>query len=171
MAKIQVAFYKKTAPKATFYDKLVAWWTNSDVCHTEIVIDGYQYSSSPRDGGVRKVPHKIDYQAWQYLEMEILDKDLLRGLTFFEKTKHCKYDWMGILGFISPFKDREDRYFCSEWDSKFLMIVGVSELFDKEPYRISPARLKAILLNQSYCGNVVKCFFKKLFKKIKNGLK
>lgn len=164
--KITIAFYKKNAPRATFYDKLVAWWTNSDVCHTEIVIDDYQYSSSPRDGGVRKVPHRIDHHTWEYLDLEITEKDLLKGLIFFEKTKNCKYDWMGIFGFISPFKDREDRYFCSEWSSKFLIIVGVSKLFDKEPYRISPARLKCILLNKEYCGNVIKCFFKKLWNRI-----
>ena len=164
--KISVAFYKKDAPKATIYDKLVAWWTNSDVCHTEIIIDGEQYSSSPRDGGVRRVPHKVDHQTWEYLEIEINERDLVRGLTFFEKTKYRDYDWMGIFGFISPFKDKENAYFCSEWCSKFLIIVGVSKLFDKEPYKISPARLKAILLDQPYCGNVLKCFFKKSVEKM-----
>jgi len=162
---VEVAFYKKTAKKATIYDKIVAWWTGGDYCHTEIIINGFQYSSSPRDGGVRVKQHYRDSETWDYVKISSSDIDIRKGIKFFHKTKHCKYDWRGIFGFISPISDREDRYFCSEWCSKFLMISGVEEMFDKNPSKISPMRLYNILTHTKYEGNIIKRTINRIFKK------
>jgi len=52
---IVVSFYKtKDNDNATFADKIIAWWTNGEYSHVELVIDGYMYSTSPRDSELEK---------------------------------------------------------------------------------------------------------------------
>jgi len=142
---VKVAFYKSNQPKADYQDKLIAWWTGGIYSHTELIIDGYMYSTSPRDKTVRKKEHIYNEDIWDYVEVGNVDVDKI--LTFFEMTKNQKYDWLGILGFIIPFKDRTDKWFCSEWVSNALKIAGCKKLWLQEPSKISPNKLYDILKN------------------------
>jgi len=142
---ITYAFYKATAPRADWTDKVIAWWTKGPYSHMEIIIDGNMYSSSPRDGKVRSKVHKWDNDTWDYIDVEIDLKDAQRIKMFYEKTKGHNYDWFGILGFVLPVHDSEKKYFCSEWGSKASIIGGVSCFYDKNPSRISPNRAARIL--------------------------
>jgi len=136
--EIKVAFYKG---KGSWYSKLIRWWTKGKYSHTEIIIDGYQYSSV--DGiGVRKKKHTPSNE-WDYVTLYGLNVDSI--LNFFDITNTCKYDKIGILGFIIPLKDRSNEWFCSEWCSNALKISGFMKMWDKEPNKISPNRLYRIV--------------------------
>ena len=139
----KVAFYKGlSAPNRDWTDWLICKWTKGQYSHTELIVNGFMYSSSPRDGKVRCKPHKIDNKTWDYIEVEANQKDILE---FFKMTKGDKYDWFGILGFIIPIKDRTHDWFCSEWVSNALKISGCKKLWTKEPSKISPNKLYKIL--------------------------
>jgi len=139
---VTVAFYKAYQSKANWEDKLIAKYTHGSYSHCEIIIDGYMYSSSPRDGRVRKKKHIVDMNIWKYIHIDIEAKNILQ---FFDLTKGCRYDWLGILGFIIPFKDRTNKWFCSEWCSNALKISEYKKLWKLEPSKISPNRLYDIL--------------------------
>ena len=137
---IQLAFYKA---KGNYKDKLIRIWTNGQYSHVEIIIDGYMYSSSPRDGGVRKKKHTYNTDKWEYINIKFIKKNNI--IEFFKMTKKDKYDWFGILGFIIPIKDRTHDWFCSEWVSNALKISECKKLWTKEPSKISPNKLYNIL--------------------------
>jgi len=141
--KAKLAFYKVTAKGADWTDKIINWWTGkTGFSHVEIVVEEngklYMYSSSGRDGGVRRKPHKYDENTWEYVNI-VIEKDLF--YKFFSLTKENKYDFAGILGFVLPFQDRENKWFCSEWCSNVLKICGYQIMFTKEPSKISPNKL------------------------------
>jgi len=142
----KVAFYK--AKQGNQVDKTISWFTEGLYSHCEIVISNpnndtlTMYSSSGRDGGVRIKEHTYDENKWEYVNIE-LDYDVLTDI--YSKTKHDKYDYTGILGFILPFKDRTNQWFCSEWVSNVLKCSGHKELWLLEPSKISPNRLYGIL--------------------------
>jgi len=144
--KCKLAFYKVSGKGAEFEDKVINWWTGKEgFSHVEIVVEEngklFMYSSSGRDGGVRRKPHTFDMNTWKYVEVEI-DRD--KFYQFFKITENCKYDFMGILGFVFPFQDREDKWFCSEWCSNVLKISGDKRFFTKEPSRLSPNKFYEI---------------------------
>jgi len=143
MANIQIAFYKSNQSNADWTDKLIAWWTKGPYSHAELIIDGYMYSTSPRDLKVRKKKHIIDINVWDYVNIEI--PQIENGLEFFNQVKGEPYDWFGILGFVLPFKDRTNEWFCSEFVSNFLKVSGYKKLFKYEPSKISPNKLYKIL--------------------------
>jgi hypothetical protein len=137
---IKLAFYK--AHQGGLDDKLISWWTKGKFSHTEIVSNGYMYSSSGMDGGVRKKPHKYDTKKWEYVDIE-LDLGILNEI--FEKTENQKYDFKGILGFIIPLQDRSNKWFCSEWCSNVIKCNGDKRFYTLEPSRISPNKLYKII--------------------------
>ena len=140
----KVAFYKGlTASYRNFTDWLICKWTRGPYSHVELIIDGFMYSTNPRDGKVRVKEHTFDEKTWDYIEIENVDVEKIKE--FFKMTKSEKYDWLGILGFVIPFKDRTERWFCSEWVSNALKIAGCKKLWKQEPSKISPNKLYEIL--------------------------
>lgn len=111
-----LAVYK--GPATDFVHKVSHWatciWTFSKYSHCEIVIDGYGYSSSARDGGVRK--KLIDWNSgkWDMIPLPDLDVDYV--LNFYALTENDDYDYRGLAWFVIPaIKDHKTRWFCSEW--------------------------------------------------------
>jgi len=140
---ISIAFYKANTDYAEIDDKLIAWWTRGDYSHVELVINNnVMISSSGRDGGVRIKKHTYNTDQWKYISIDIEPKYIKE---FYEQTKNDKYDFLGILGFIFPIKDRTNKWFCSEWVSNVLKISGCKKLFTLEPSKISPNELYYIL--------------------------
>jgi hypothetical protein len=142
---MRVYFYKG---KKRLFDRLVSWWTKGDFSHVEIEFsDGYSYSSSVRDGGVRK--KKIDYKPehWEILVIPnttgmLVKKDEFHIKEFLEVQLGKKYDYFGLFGFIlPPLDDIPERYFCSE------LIADALDLPDA--WRYSPNMLYAVL-NAAY---------------------
>ena len=140
---MKVAFYKAHGPYAQWDDKLIAFFTKGPYSHVEIVIDGFQYSAFAPDKGVRKKPHIVNDKVWDYIELNNINKQKI--LEFFEMTNGEKYDWLAVFGFVIPFKDRSNKWECSEWCSNALKISGCRKLWKQEPSKISPNRLYRIL--------------------------
>jgi len=146
MKEIQIAFYKGlSSPTADWQDKIICWWTKGPYSHVELIIDGYMYSTSPRDKKVRVKPHKFDENKWEYVILNINDDKIDEFKAFFEQTKGLPYDWAGILGFVIPLADKEKKYFCSEWVTKALIIMNMRKLYKIEPSKTSPNRLYKLL--------------------------
>lgn len=111
---MHLAMYK--GPPASLKDKLIHWAiraaTFSRYSHCELVIDGWCYSSSARDGGVRKKQIDLDTGRWDLFEVEGSKEHALRWF-------HCHegqgYDWLGAVGSVIPiFKSHPVKWYCSE---------------------------------------------------------
>lgn len=93
--KAYLAFYKYSGD---WIDYSIRWGTNSIYSHTEIIVDEGEdklswYSSSPRDGGVRKMNRDIDTDRWDLIELEI---DYDRLIKLYEEKKGAGYDYICI---------------------------------------------------------------------------
>jgi hypothetical protein len=142
---VKLAFYK--AHQGGWDDKLISWWTKGPYSHVEIVVGPdvdnlTMYSSYASDGGVRRTLHKYDPTVWEYVDID-LDFNVL--FQIYQRTNGMKYDYLGMLGFILPFKDRENKWFCSEWVSNVLKCNGDKRFYTLEPSRISPNKLYKIV--------------------------
>lgn len=109
--KIQLWFYKA---KGNFLDKLIRLVTRSKYSHVELCIDGYCYSSSQWDGGVRrKLINFSDH--WDKIELEVSSEHKLDMLILFQEENGKKYDWFGAIKTAIRFvPEHEDKFFCSE---------------------------------------------------------
>lgn len=139
MSKVIVAFRKNDKSLAGWF---IRWWTKGPYSHVAIVIDGIEYSSSGATKGVYHRVHKFDPENWDYVELGINKQDILQ---FYNMTRYDKYDFLSILGFVAPVKDRSKQWDCSEWVSNALKISGVRILWTKEPAKISPNHLYRII--------------------------
>lgn len=109
--EVQLWFYKA---EGGFYDKLIRLIDRTKYSHVEMYIDGYCYSSSPRDGGVRrKIIH--DMSNWDVVHISVTDTQKQHILNVFSKEYGKKYDWLGAIKTTIPFfPNHKDRWFCSE---------------------------------------------------------
>ena len=122
---MQIAFYK-SAHKRTFFQQLthraICLITNSNYSHTELIIDGLSYSSSPRDGGVRDKVIEYTTDRWDIFDVR---GDEQYALLTFASHVGNKYDNKGVLRFVFPFlKQDPDKDFCSELNANMLGVTG-----------------------------------------------
>ncbi|MCT8639840.1 enoyl-CoA hydratase, partial [Glaesserella parasuis] len=92
-----------------------------------------------RDGGVRcKIINVSDRSKWDLVELPNVTEAQIRF--YFEITKGKKYDLWGALVVVLGFKQRGERFFCSEW--------CFNAIFNSEQgWRFSPNQL-AVILNK-----------------------
>lgn len=112
MASVKLALYKPHG-LSDIGGRLVCWWTRSPYSHCELVIGGWCYSSSIRDGGVRRKQIDLTQPHWTVIN---IDADPAKVLSLFERTKDEPYGWMDLIKrqfFNRPGDDR--GWFCSEW--------------------------------------------------------
>ena len=116
MSNAHLAFYKGPAKdlvhKITHYGTCA--WTFSKYSHVELVIDGVCYSSSARDGGVRKkvISNLNTSGHWDIFEVQI-NKDY--ALNVFAQEEGKGYDWRGAAKFVMPWlPESEMQWYCSE---------------------------------------------------------
>lgn len=137
---MQLAMYK--GPASGFKNKvgrlIVCAFTFSRYSHCELVIEGYGYSSSFMDGGVRKKLINFGSGHWDLydidasaLQLRALGHDLM--LERFAQELGKPYDWIGMLR-VSPLlrwlPRRDAERFCSE---EVAYLLGASD-----PERFSP---------------------------------
>lgn len=125
-----LAFYKG---KGDFLDKVVRLFTRSKYSHCAIVAHDIEYSSTSRMGGVyaKRLYIPYDVKEWDIVPVYIPAQDVV---AFYNRTKHCKYDYLGALGIVfTVFNQKKSRYFCSEWCAECLGL-------DK-PYKCTPGSL------------------------------
>jgi len=126
--KIRVAFYKGPGD---WRNKIIRWWTKSKYTHAELVMpDNYTWISiSPLLTSKVSSRIKTDFnlERWDFVELEINDEQHKVLLEFYEETKGCTYDWIGmILSQLLPFHvKRKNKWYCSEWIAYALRISDV----------------------------------------------
>ena len=131
-----IAFYK--AP-GTWTDKLIRFWMKGPYSHCEIrMVDGYCYSSSLRDGGVRCKPIYLDPADWDLVNLNI-PLDQQAGVAhWFNVNIGKKYDLLGLVGFLfRPQAGSRDSYFCSEACAAALGVI--------DPWRFDPNALYSLV--------------------------
>lgn len=123
MNGVTLALYR---PYRTFDvgGKLVCWWTASPYSHCELVLaDGYAYSSSIRDGGVRRTLIDFTSSHWDLVQLPWADPT--RVLEYYEQTRDDPYGWKDLLLRQVFNKAGDSRgQFCSEWCAKALDVMN-----------------------------------------------
>lgn len=138
MSKVYLAMYKA---EGDWVDKVIRLFTGKPYSHCEIaveVVEGmpYCYSSSPRDGGVRRKIMKLPKEKWDLIPLPYTSGQKVEA--FYQKTRGKKYDFLGAVGCVLPLRQKPSRYYCSEW--------CYEAIFGKAPDKpISPNRLSQIV--------------------------
>ncbi len=123
MTNVYLAFYKGKAKgkgvKAMLYrfvDWLIRASTKGEFSHVEIAVRKQGrfecYSSSIRDGGVRRKMMDLPSDRWVLVPVY---PDAFTLPDYFEQTNHQKYDWFGAIASAIPFIQNPNKQFCSEW--------------------------------------------------------
>lgn len=126
--KIRIAFYKG---KGNWKNKIIRWWTQSPYSHVELVMpDNYTWISiSPLLTSVvsSRIKTDFDLKNWDFVELQISDEQHKTLLEFFEDTRGCSYDWIGmIFSQLLPFHiKRKNKWYCSEWIAYALRISDI----------------------------------------------
>ena len=126
-AKIKVAFYKA---KGNWLNSIIRWWTKSKYSHAELVLPNNVtwIGISPfLTSTVESRFHlDCDYHNWDFVDLEITNKQHATILDFIEETKGCRYDWVGmLLSQFLPFSiKRRSKWYCSEWIVNALVLCG-----------------------------------------------
>ena len=165
--RVALAFMRYDSPDKLFYRlyrTAIAKWTKGPYSHVELVyIDEdkriKEFTADPKEGKVRIKDFEEDLNTycWDFVVFDITEDEWFKFQQYMEAVIDDKYDWLGIFGFILPIKDRETNWFCSEVNSNFLKILGVKDLWKKEPSRISPNLLKNLALkmkNRNVSSNI-----------------
>ena len=141
MAYPKVAFFKG-GKTGTFLDKAIAWWTRGPYSHCAVVLSTdpitniSQMVDSNHGTGVKAYSLVLDPADWDI--MDAPDNWSVESCkTWFDSHMGQGYDYLGLLGIISPVGNEYKHWFCSE-------AVGAS-FGIKQPWRFDPNRLVLIL--------------------------
>ena len=133
MNKIYMAFYKKKRKIVDFqsfyfrlFDGFTRLVTGGIYSHCEIAIETLGeyncYSSSNRDGGVRKKSMHLPSEDWDLIEITHLVS--IRDIAeFYKKTEGKKYDFIGLISPVLGNLHDDDKYFCSEWCAEAIQLI------------------------------------------------
>ena len=131
--KVYVAFYKGDKK---LLDKIITWTSRGFYAHVELIVGQFSYSSSGRDGGVRKKDindmHFEDKQLWDIFELRVPDfNEFVYKLKLIDETYYkipykkntgdiFKYDFLSIILYHIlriPFvhKIQKTNFICSEF--------------------------------------------------------
>lgn len=109
---VTLALYKG---KGQIGNAFIRWWTGSQYSHCELVVDGWCYSSSMMDKGVRRKLIDLHDGKWDLVELPFADANFIRD--YFYKTDHHAYGWLGLIRsqLFNRNRPAERAQFCSEW--------------------------------------------------------
>lgn len=140
---IQIAFYKGF--KGDWLDKCISIFTLSKYSHCELILnDGYSYSASYRDNGVRAKIIDYNPEHWDIFDIEVSKQMPIS--VFYTYTEKCPYDYISLfVNFFLPFFriDDSSQFYCSEWCSAAL--DKVLPTFHFKSHQITPGKLFKIL--------------------------
>lgn len=141
---IKIAF-KRAKDTGSFWSKGIGWWTHSPYSHCELWLDGpvdMAYCFSAREG--EQSGFKI-IELKGLFDVYTLSLDNQVGLKVFNFAKLLtgkKYDWLGLLGFLGPWKVHDDRdRFCSEVCFEVLEGTGLLAANSEKRWKVSPGEL------------------------------
>lgn len=120
---VQLALYKG---KGQIGNAFIRWWTGSQYSHCELVVDGWCYSSSVMDKGVRRKLIDLQDGKWDLTPLPFADAEYIRD--YFDKTDHHRYGWIGLIGsqLLNRNLTEDGAQFCSEWCANALGIPAAS---------------------------------------------
>lgn len=78
-----------------FGGHLICWWTRSPYSHVEVIINGVCYSSSLRDGGVRKKAIDLSKPHWRTIPIDWRTED--DALLTYRGYAGMGYGWGDLL--------------------------------------------------------------------------
>ena len=154
--KIWIAFFKG---KGAFINKIVRSWTKSPYSHAELILNDSEtwLSISPFMKSQVSSRKNLLYNPaeWDFVEIEVTEEQHDTIEQFYELTKGCGYDWVGmILSQFLPFRIKQkNRWYCSEWivyALRISCIVDWRKIKIFERCDLSPATLHDILLKAEY---------------------
>ena len=100
--ELHVAFYRGSGG---WKNKIIRWWTKSPYSHVELVLPDNEtwISISPllTSKVAMRTRKEWDPKQWELVKLDITEQQLLVILEFYESTKGCSYDWVGM--FLSQF--------------------------------------------------------------------
>jgi len=109
---VQLALYKG---KGQIGNAAIRTWTGSIYSHCELVVDGWCYSSSVMDGGVRRKRIDLDNGNWDLIPVPWVDG--AQVVEYFHATDHLGYGWPSLIA--NQVFNRNQIFngapFCSEW--------------------------------------------------------
>ena len=106
--------------------RLIQWWTASPYSHCELVVDGWCYSSSVMDKGVRRKRIDLKPDKWDLIDLPWASAaDVVH---YFAATDHYRYGWPSLItsqlfNLNRPVKGAE---FCSEWCAKAVRLPNAA---------------------------------------------
>lgn len=120
---VRLALYKG---RGQIGNAAVRWWTSSQYSHCELVVDGWCYSSSVMDKGVRRKLIDLSDGKWDLVDLPWADPERVRE--YFATSDPNAYGWASLitsqllnLGLSVPGQE-----FCSEWCAAALGIPSPS---------------------------------------------
>ena len=110
---VALALYKG---KGNWVNSLIRWRSQSIYSHCELIVDGWMYSSTVHDGGVRcKLQTYLREEDWDIIPVHFTNGEDI--LLHFAETKGHPYGWKDLaqsqLFGTATADDKGD--FCSEW--------------------------------------------------------
>lgn len=116
---LQIAFYKGPPKRSDWLHTLshygIRLWTWSKWSHAELVIDGWCYSASARDGGVRRKQIDLNSGRWDLVSLPLSEDETVRALMWFLLHEDDGYDYLNIGRFVLPLLGHErNKWVCFE---------------------------------------------------------
>lgn len=113
--------------------RLIQFWTASIYSHCELVVDGWCYSSSVMDKGVRRKrvgpgadEISLGEDHWDLIELPWADAAAI--VRYFEATDSDVYGWPSLIASQVFNRNRPTQHaaFCSEWCMRALALPNPS---------------------------------------------
>lgn len=130
MTPVKLALYKG---KGQLGNAAIRWWTGSPYSHCELVVDGWCYSSSVMDKGVRRKrvgpgADEISLGADHWDQIELPWADGAAIVRYFEATDSDVYGWPSLIAsqVFNRNRPTEHAAFCSEWCARALSLPAAS---------------------------------------------
>lgn len=114
---LQLALYK--GPPSSIVHKISHYITRlgtwSRYSHAELVIDGNCYSSSARDGGVRRKTIDLSSGHWDVFDIYVTKQTKAKALAWFVEHNGNPYDYRNIVRYVLPFiGHNKNHWVCYE---------------------------------------------------------
>jgi hypothetical protein len=109
---VQLALYKG---KGQIGNALIRWWTGSIYSHCELVVDGWCYSSSMMDKGVRRKRIDLADGKWDLVALGWVEGSSV--VNYFADTDSDTYGWFSLVTgqLFNLNRDQQGAQFCSQW--------------------------------------------------------
>lgn len=143
-----LALYK--GPPAPLWRKVghyaIRLWTWSRWSHAELVIDGWCYSASVMDGGVRRKQIDLDSGHWDIVPIELTQGECAKALAWFLVNEDAGYDFRNIARWVIPLVPQHPmQYVCYEAIGSALGFAGAHRLDADDLYQWAKGRQPAII--------------------------